>query len=226
VAISFAASWATPGRNLTGLFLDQPGITGKWLELIREVVPDVRRLAALWDMTTGEYQLHALSIAAKAMSIELQVVDFHDYKTMQSGLEDGLKDRPQVLVQLGSPLINMGAARIAEIVTPYRIPAISRFRSFPDRGGLMSYGPVLEQWLVRLGHTTASILRGAKPASLPLEQPTNFELVVNQKAATLARFEHIRDERVEDDELPRTCSASSLAIFLWRLKSKSRWPLS
>src|SRR5580692_5670325 len=76
-----------------------------------------------------------------------------------------------------------GASRIAEIVARHRIPAISPFRAFPDRGGLMSYGPVLPQWEIRLGHLVASILKGAKPATLPLEQPINFELVVNAKAA-------------------------------------------
>jgi putative ABC transport system substrate-binding protein len=183
VAAGFIASWAAPGGNITGLFLDQPGITGKWLQLIREVVPDAARIAVLWDATTGEYQPRALSAAAKAMSVELQVIEFDDYATMQSALEAGLKARPQALIQLSSPLVIAGANSIAEIVDSYRVPAISPFRAFPDRGGLMSYGPVLPQWEIRLGHLAAIILKRAKPATLPLEQPTNFELVVNVKAA-------------------------------------------
>jgi len=168
VAAGFIAGWSAPGGNITGLFLDQPGITGKWLQLIKEVVPNAAHLAVLWDTTTGEHQLRALSTAAKAQSIELEVIKFADYATMQGALDAAaLRAAPQV----------------AEIVARYRIPAISPFRAFPDRGGLMSYGPVLPQWEIRVGHLVASILKGAKPATLPLEQPINFELVVNAKAA-------------------------------------------
>jgi putative ABC transport system substrate-binding protein len=184
VAAGFIAGWSAPGGNITGLFLDQPGITGKWLQLIKEVVPNAAHLAVLWDTTTGEHQLRALSTAAKAQSIELEVIKFADYATMQGALDAAaLRAAPQALIQLSSPLIIAGASRIAEIVARYRIPAISPFRAFPDRGGLMSYGPVLPQWEIRVGHLVASILKGAKPATLPLEQPINFELVVNAKAA-------------------------------------------
>jgi putative ABC transport system substrate-binding protein len=180
----FVASWAIPGGNITGLFLDLPGLAGKWLQLMREVVPEARRAAVLWDATTGDSQLRALSTVAKAKSLDLQVLEFHNATTMESALSAGLKEHPQALIQLGSPLINAAGARIAEIVASYRVPAISQFRSFADGGGMMSFGPVLPQWLRRLGNTVASILKGAKPATLPLEQPTNFELIVNLRAAT------------------------------------------
>jgi putative ABC transport system substrate-binding protein len=103
---------------------------------------------------------------------------------MERALSAGLKERPQALIQLGSPLINQLGNRIAEIVASYRVPAISQFRSFSEGGGMMSYGPVLSQWYRRLGHYVSTILKGAKPATLPLEQPINFELVVNLKATT------------------------------------------
>jgi ABC-type uncharacterized transport system substrate-binding protein len=86
--------------------------------------------------------------------------------------------------QLGSPLINQLANRIADVSATHRIPGISMFRSFPESGGVMSYGPTLPAWYRRLGWYVSAVLKGAKPADLPVEQPANFELIVNLKAAT------------------------------------------
>ena len=185
VASGYVASLAAPGGNITGLFLDAPGLTGKWLQQVREVVPDARKIAVLWDAGTGEYQLRALSAAAKAMSVDLQVLEFRSAAGMESALVAGLKERPQALIQLGSPLINQLANRIAEISAAHRLPAISIFRTFPDGGGLMSYGPVLAAWFQLLGtRYVAAILKGAKAAEVPVYRPDPFELILNVKAAT------------------------------------------
>ncbi len=184
VASGFIASWAKPGGTITGLFLDLPGLAGKWLEMIREVVPDARRIAVLWDAGTGDYQLRALASVAKTAAVDLQVLEFRDATALESVLDAGLRERPQALIQLGAPSINQLAGRIAKIVAGARIPAISPFRVFPQGGGLISYGPVLSQWYRRLGENVAAVLKGAKPATLPVEQPTDFELVVNLTAAT------------------------------------------
>jgi putative ABC transport system substrate-binding protein len=183
VASGYVARWAAPGGNITGLFLDLPSLTGKWLQLITEVVPQARRIAVLWDVTTGESQLRPLSDTAKAKSLELQVLDFRNAATMESALAAGLQQKPHALIQLGSPLINQLGKRIAEIVAAQGTPSISQFRSFPEGGGLMSYGPVLSAWFHALAPYVSAILKGAKPAALPVEQPTNFEMVVNTKAA-------------------------------------------
>jgi putative ABC transport system substrate-binding protein len=102
---------------------------------------------------------------------------------LDGALEQGLKQGPQAAILLGSPLIRQGGSRIAEILALRRIPAISQFRTFPDGGGLMSYGPDLIHLYRRLGPFVAKILHGARPADLPIERPTKFELVVNVKAA-------------------------------------------
>ena len=184
VASGYAASLAAPGGNITGLFLDAPGLTAKWLQQIKEAVPDARRIAVLWDANTGEYQLRALTAAAKAMSVDLQALEFRNAAGMESALIDGLKERPQALIQLGSPLIRQLANRVAEITAAHRLPAISMFRSFPDSGGLMSYGPVIPVWFQLLGSRyVAAILKGAKPADMPVGRPTHFEMVLNVKAA-------------------------------------------
>ena len=183
VASGFVANLAMPGRNITGLFLDLPGLAGKWLQLVREVVPGARRIAVLWDASTGPYQLRAITAAAKALSVDLQVLEFRDSDEMGSALRAGLKERPQAIVQLGSPLINQLAPRIADFLATHRLPGISPFRAFSESGGMISYGPNLSILYRRLGPYISKILNGAKPRDLPVEQPTNFELVVNLKAA-------------------------------------------
>jgi putative ABC transport system substrate-binding protein len=183
VASGFVQSLSHPGGNLTGVFLDAPSLCGKWLQQILDVVPNARKVAVLWDMTTGAYQLNAMKAAAEARSTEIVVMEFRDDAGLDGALEQGLKQGPQAAILLGSPLIRQGGSRIAEILALRRIPAISQFRTFPDGGGLMSYGPDLIHLYRRLGPFVAKILHGARPADLPIERPTKFELVVNVKAA-------------------------------------------
>lgn len=183
VASGYVASLAQPGGNLTGLFLDAPTLCGKWLQQIIEIVPNVKKIAVLWDTTTGAYQLDAMKAAAKAHSIDILVMEFRDSVGLERELDLGLKQGPQVIFQLGSPLIRQAGPRVAEILSSRHIPGISQFRSFPDGGGLMSYGPDLTYLYRRLGPYVFRILHGARPADLPIERPTRFELVVNVKAA-------------------------------------------
>jgi putative ABC transport system substrate-binding protein len=117
------------------------------------------------------------------MSIAIQVMEYRDSEGMVTALELGLKEAPQAVIQLGSPLANQGAPRVAQILLSTRIPALSQFRTFPDGGGLMSYGPDLIHMYRRLGSYVSKILRGARPADLPVERPTKFELVINLKTA-------------------------------------------
>jgi putative ABC transport system substrate-binding protein len=183
VASGFAQNIAKPGQNLTGLFLDAPTLCGKWLQLIDEVVPRVSRIAVLWDSTTGPYQLDAIKAAARAKSVEVAVIEFHELKGLDTTLDVALKDRPQALVQLGSPLTNMAADQIVGASRKYGIPGISEFRSFSQSGGLMSYGPDLRHMFRRAAPYVSRILGGTKAADLPIERPTKYELVINLKAA-------------------------------------------
>src|SRR6185503_15316005 len=120
---------------------------------------------------------------ARAKSIELLVMEFRDNPGLETAVELGLNKGPQAVIQLGSPLTRQAGPRVAAILLARRIPAISQFRTFPDGGGLMSYGPDLIQLYRRVGPFVAKILRGARPADLPIERPTKFELVINLKAA-------------------------------------------
>ena len=183
VASGYVASLAHPGGNLAGMFLDAPTLCGKWLHQIGEIVPNVTKIAVLWDATTGTYQLDAIKAAARAKSVEPLVMEFRDDAGLETALELGLNQGPQAVIQLGSPLTRQAGPRVAAILLTRRIPAISQFRAFPDGGGLMSYGPDLIQLYRRVGLYVSRILHGAAPADLPIERPTKFELVINVKAA-------------------------------------------
>ena len=183
IATGLVASFARPGGNITGLFLDLPGLTSKWLQLVRDVVPELKRLAILWHAPTGPYQLRPIMAAAKSVSIETQILEFRESTELEAALNSSLKRRPQALIQLGSPLINNSGKQIADFSAANRLPGISPFRLFPDSGGLMSYGPNLSILFRRIAPYIAKILKGAKPGDLPVELPTHFELVVNMKAA-------------------------------------------
>ena len=165
------------------MFLDAPTLCGKWLHQIGEIVPNMTKIAVLWDASTGTYQLDAIKAAAGAKSIELLVMEFRDNADLETALELGLNQGPQAVIQLGSPLTRQAGARVAAILLNRRIPAISQFRTFPDGGGLMSYGPDLIQLYRRVGLYISKILHGASPADLPIERPIRFELVINVKAA-------------------------------------------
>jgi putative tryptophan/tyrosine transport system substrate-binding protein len=183
VASGYVQSLAHPGGNLTGLFLDAPTLCGKWLQQIGDIVPNVTKIAALWDVTTGTYQLDSIKGAAKAKSIDLLVMEFSDSAGLEAALKLGLKQGPQAVIQLGSPLTRQAGPRVAEILSTHRMPGISPFRTFPDGGGLMSYGPDLAQLFRRVAPYVSKILHGARPADLPIERPTKFELVINLKTA-------------------------------------------
>jgi putative tryptophan/tyrosine transport system substrate-binding protein len=183
VASGLVASLAKPGGNLTGLFLNHADLAAKWLQMVKEIVPGARRIAVLRDVSTGPYQIAAITAAAKAMAVSLQVLEFRDAAGILGALNAGLKEGPEALVQLGSPFINQSGKVIADFLAANRLPGISPFRTFADNGGLLSYGPNLPVVYRGLAVYISKILNGTKPGDLPVEQPTHFELIVNQKAA-------------------------------------------
>ena len=183
VASGLVGSYAKPGGNITGLFFDFPGMMGKWLELLRETLPGIRRAAVLWDTSTPQTQLDALVAGAKTLSMELEVVKFQQAADIEAVLIAALKQRPQALIQFPSPVLFQATPRVAKFTQANRLPAISEYPEFTEAGGLMSYGPSLPVFFRRIGPLVNKILKGAKPADLPLERPTIFEMVVNMKTA-------------------------------------------
>ena len=183
VQAGFARSFARPGGNMTGLFLDQPGLTGKWLGLIAEVAPKARRVAVLRDSTTGPWQLEAIQAAAATLKVDLQVLEIRGPGELDQALEVGVNAGSRALVQLSSPLFDGYHKQIADLTTKFRLPAISMFRRFAESGGLMSYGPNQLVYAKRAAVYIDRILKGAKPADLAIEQPSKFDLILNLKTA-------------------------------------------
>jgi putative ABC transport system substrate-binding protein len=184
VQAGFARGFAHPGGNITGCFLDQPGLTGKWLDLIGEAVPGTRRIAVLRDPTTGPWQLAAIKAAADKRGIELQVFEIRNPGELDHALRAGVKSGSRALIQLSSPLFDISLAkRIADLTSKHRLPAISMFKRFAEAGGLMSYGPNQPEYYKRLSVYVDKILKGARPADLPIEQPTKFDFVINRNTA-------------------------------------------
>ena len=183
VQSGLARSLGRPGGNLTGLFLDLPGLAGKWLELLRQAAPGIRRIGLVWDSTTGSSQLVAAKAAAQVLAIDVQVLEVRRQDDLDTALNVGAGGGLKALVVLSSPVFDNGSKHIADFAIKNRLPAISLFRSFTNAGGLMSYGPNLLEFRLRAAAYVDRILKGAKPGDLPIEQPAKFELVINMKTA-------------------------------------------
>jgi len=183
LAAGYARSFARPGGNITGLFLDQPSLTGKWLELIRAAVPGVHRVAVLQDPTAGPWQLTAAKAAGQQLGMDLLILEVQYKTNLDEVLRAATKAGSRALVQLVASTLDLNARRIAELTLRHRLPAIAPFRGFAEGGGLMSYGPAQAEYNQKACIYVDKILKGAKPADLPIEQPTKFELVINIKTA-------------------------------------------
>jgi putative ABC transport system substrate-binding protein len=182
VAAGYVESYSRPGRNLTGFFLDAPSFAGKWLELLKAIVPGLSRVVVLWDPSPGSTHLHALQGAARSLNVQLQVLEVRHPDDIEAALS-GLHGRPQALIVLPSPMTWSQSARLAELALKRRLPGTSMPAEFAEAGGVLSYGPDLPEVADRSATLLAKVLAGAKPADLPVERPTRFRLIVNLKTA-------------------------------------------
>lgn len=183
VRAGFARSIARPGGNITGLFLDLPSLAGKWIELLQELVPDVKRIALSWDPTTGRDQLEVAKQAATARGLEVEVLEVGTYQNYEDAfkrLGDGTRTG---LIQLSSPGFGPVAASFAATAKNYNIPTIAFLTSYARANVLLTYGPSEDEYFPRAIAIADKILRGAKPGELPIELPTKFELAINMKTA-------------------------------------------
>jgi putative tryptophan/tyrosine transport system substrate-binding protein len=179
----WARSLARPGGNLTGIFLDLPELGGKQIELLKEAVPTLSRLAVLWDSTVGGVQFRATEAAARAAGVTLQSLPIRRPEDFKDAFDRAMSERVQGMVVLSSPLINGQRSQIVEWALKIRLPTISLFTVFPRSGGLMAYGPNLPDLYKHAATYVDRILKGAKVGELPIERPARFELVINLKTA-------------------------------------------
>jgi ABC-type uncharacterized transport system substrate-binding protein len=185
VGSGFVASLARPGGNVTGLSTLAPEISGKQLELLKEIVPRLNRVAVIGTSTRpGTAQnLKEMELAAGAFGVKLQYLDIQNPKDIETAFRAAGKERADALLVLQSPVFNSQRAQIADLALKSRLPATYPRRAFVEDGGLMSYGASISDLDRRAATYVDKILKGAKPADLPVEQPTKFEFVINLKAA-------------------------------------------
>jgi putative tryptophan/tyrosine transport system substrate-binding protein len=185
VEAGLIASLARPGGNLTGLTLMTPETTSKRLEMLKEVVPSLTRVALLLDAGHASRQahLHDHEAAAQVLGVQLLPVEVRGPAEFAGAFQAATQGQAQALVMVQSPLFATHRAQLATLALASRLPTISGETGYADAGGLMHYGPnILESWR-RAAYYVDKILKGIKPANLPVEQPTQFELVVNLKTA-------------------------------------------
>jgi putative ABC transport system substrate-binding protein len=188
VASGLVTSLARPGSNVTGLATLSPELVGKRLELLKQVVPGVSRVAVLWHPggageRTGKDMLKEAEVGARALGVQLQVVEARGPADFDRAFSDITRARPGALTVWTSPALYNERRRLVDLAAKHRLPAVYPAREFVDAGGLMAYGPNIADLYQRAATYVDKILKGAKPADLPIEQPTKFELVINLKTA-------------------------------------------
>ena len=190
VGTGIVASLARPGGNITGLTSISPELEGKRLELLREVVPNLSHIAVLWNAASPLQVVAEKETRAAAQVLRMRVLSL-GVRT-QAEIEDALarivRERPGALLVLADRLFLQHRARIMDFATKHRLPGVHAYRELVEAGGLMSFGPSYAGMHKRAAYYVDRILKGAKPADLPVEAPTTFELVINLKAARALRL--------------------------------------
>ena len=188
VAEGLVTSLARPGGNVTGLSLVQQELVGKSLELLKQAVPEVSRVAlllkpdAMPDRAKKD-RLNAADVAARALGVRLQVVEARGPEDFDRAFSDMTRARAGALAVLATPVFDSERRRLVDLAAKNRLPTVYSYRSYVEAGGLMSYGPDLADSFRRAATYVDKILKGARPGDLPVEQPTRFELVINLKTA-------------------------------------------
>ena len=186
VGSGFVASLARPGGNITGLSALSPEITGKQLELLKEIVPKLSRVAVFGTSTNPDNAqlLKEVELAAKAFGVKLQYLDIRDPKDIETAFRAANKGQAgAVIMRVGGGGVGAHRTEIANLAVKSRLPAIYYDPQYVDAGGLMTYGVNHTDLDRRAATYVDKILKGAKPADLPVEQPIKFELIINLKAA-------------------------------------------
>lgn len=185
VGAGFVTTLARPGGNTTGFALFEYGISGKLLALLKEIAPNVTHVAVLRDPTTatGIGQLAAIQGAAPALGVELSPIDVRDASTFERTIAEFARAPNGGVIVTASPVLQIRRQQVAALFARHRLPAVYPFRYYVTVGGLISYGPNTEEGFRPAAHYVDRILRGEKPADLPVQAPSKYELVVNLKAA-------------------------------------------
>jgi putative ABC transport system substrate-binding protein len=203
VGAGLVASLARPGRNITGVSIISAELSGKRLQLLRELAPKASRVAVLWNPSEpqGAPQFQAVEAAARAMAVRLLSLEASQAGDLEKVFEAARTGRAEALILTSSPLYYGLRVRIANLALKHRLPASYWLPAFVDAGGLMTYGPSDTEYYRQAAVFVHKILKGAKPSDLPVEQPTKFELAINMKTAkalglTIPQSLFLRADRV------------------------------
>jgi putative ABC transport system substrate-binding protein len=182
--LGLVTSFARPGGNLTGFVAAAPETAGKRLQIMSEIAPQAKRAAVLWGGATNSgLELRVVAQLAGTFSLALQRYEARSVQELDSALTAIVQSDAQMLVVLNDPFIFTHRKKIIEAVAKSRLPAIYGFREFADDGGLISYGPNISDGYRRAASYVDRILKGERPADLPVQAPTIYELVLNLKTA-------------------------------------------
>ena len=187
VKIGLVTSLARPGGNLTGINLFSSELAAKRMELLHEMVPAAARVAILGDptFTLTESYVRDAKTAARAMGIQIQVLNASTSREINVAFANFVRERPDALYVGASPMFVTRRVQLTHLATRHAVPAIYSGRQYTEAGGLMSYGTNLTDALRQMGVYTGRILKGVKPADLPVIQSTKFELVINAESARM-----------------------------------------
>jgi ABC-type uncharacterized transport system substrate-binding protein len=179
------ASLARPGGNVTGISLMAPDLGGKRLELLKQLVPGFARVAVLWNVANPypAFVFRETQAAGRTLGVEVQSLEVRGPDDFDRAFETARQQRPQALITVEDPLTGAYRKSIADFTTMQRLPSLHGLREFVSAGGLMSYGANLSDLRRLAAGYVDKILKGARPADLPVQQPTRFELVINLKTA-------------------------------------------
>jgi ABC-type uncharacterized transport system substrate-binding protein len=183
VEARLVASIARPGGNITGMFLDLSELSGKHLQLLKEIMPRTSRVAVLGDPNINAPQLRELARVAHSLALETNAVELKNATNLDGALDVAKNWGADAVIVLSNPLSLAYRTRIGELAVKAGLPTIYLYRAHADAGGLISYGPDLPDMFRRCGGYVARILGGTKPADLPIERPARFGMVVNLKTA-------------------------------------------
>jgi putative ABC transport system substrate-binding protein len=174
---------AHPGENLTGLSFLNTELSAKRLDLLLEMLPNIRRIAVLRDLNTPRIWAEATEEASRRLGLAFQLLEVAGPETFESAYETAVNARAEALDVLSSAFFNSHKGRLTELAAKYRLPTMYEHDDFVRIGGLIAYGPSIPDLLRRAATHVDKILKGAKPGDLPIEQPTKFDLVINLKTA-------------------------------------------
>jgi putative ABC transport system substrate-binding protein len=184
VGSGLVASLPRPGGNVTGLSIQSTDLAGKRVELLREVIPGLRRLAIMANVgyRAAVLEMHEVEAAAGTLGLDVAILEIRRADDIASAFE-AIKGRAEALYVPAEPLVNTNRIRINTLAQSARLPTMFGFREYVDAGGLMSYGPNVPGLFRRAAEVVDKILRGTTPGDIPVEQPTTFELIINLKTA-------------------------------------------